>query len=65
MIYCSICNRKLKIFKPETAGIFLIIFIIPFIYFFGINAGSVVGTIMLFSVGLYWLITKPSKKFIC
>jgi hypothetical protein len=50
--------------KTEIAGIFLIIVIIPFVYLFGLNAGSIVGVVLLLSLGLYWIITKPSKNYI-
>lgn len=65
MIICGSCGTRIKIIRPETAGIFLIIFIIPFIYLFGLNAGSILGIIMFLSLGLYWIITKPSKNYIC
>jgi hypothetical protein len=55
-------NRRIR---EETVGLFLVLSVVPFIYLFGINAGSIVGVIMLLSVGIYWIVTKPSKKFIC
>ena len=65
MIICSSCGKKIKIIKPETAGIFLIIIIIPFVYLFGLNAGSIIGVVLLLSLGLHWIITKPSKNYTC
>ena len=65
MIICSSCGKKIKMIKTEIASIFLIIVIIPFVYLFGLNAGSIVGVVLLLSLGLYWIITKPSKNYIC
>ena len=65
MVYCNVCGKKVKRIKEETAGISLILLIVPFIYLFGINAGSIIGILMFLFVGLYWIITKPSKKYIC
>jgi hypothetical protein len=64
MVVCSVCEKKVKRVKEETAGLFLILFIIPFVALFGLNAGTIISFIMFLSVGLYWLITKPSKKCI-
>jgi hypothetical protein len=65
MVICRSCGEKIKIVKPEIVGIFFILIIIPFIYLFGLNVGSIVGIILFLSLGLHWIITKPSKNYIC
>lgn len=62
---CNSCGKLTKNIKKELFGLFFIIIVIPYLLIFGINAGSIIYSIIFLSVGLYWVIAKPSKKIIC
>lgn len=65
MIVCSKCNKKVKKIKTETFGFILIFSIIPADLIMGINIVSIIYDILSISVGLNWILKKPSKNFVC
>ena len=59
------CNKKIRQIRRELVGGFLILLVIPYIILFGINAASIVYSLLFLSVGLCWLLSKPSQNTIC
>ena len=65
MVTCTHCKVEVKQFRKETAGYLLILFVPIIIYLFGISIVGLIWDILMLSVGLYWIVTKPSKSFVC
>jgi hypothetical protein len=61
MIICSKCGCKNKYFKKEIAGWILFLFAL-FFYWLG---GMITPLLILIIPGTYWIVTRPSKKYIC
>ena len=65
LVNCVNCGKKIKFVKKELVGLFLLFIIWPFISIFGLNAASIIYSLLFFCVGLYWIVSRPSKKFLC
>jgi hypothetical protein len=65
MVICSSCKRSVKRIKQETVGLFLILFILPYVWLFGIDTVSIIYSVLFLVVGLYWILSKPSSGFLC
>jgi hypothetical protein len=64
-VLCVECNKEVKTFKKETAGIVFLSVIIPYLVIFGVSAITIIYSVMFLGVGLTWLIKKPSRNFVC
>jgi ribosomal protein S27E len=62
---CNNCGEITTNLKKEIFGYFFLLFAFPYLVFFGINAASILYFMVFIGVGLYWVITKPSKKITC
>jgi hypothetical protein len=62
---CNKCGQITKSLKKELFGWLFLILIVPYLLFFGIAAGSIIYSIVFLCIGLYWIISKPSKKIVC
>jgi hypothetical protein len=62
---CIKCKKEIKAFEKETGGVILILSIFPYVAIFGVNLMSMIFSSMFMVVGLRWIITKPSRSFIC
>ena len=65
MLICSKCKKNVKKIKQETFGCILILSIIPADLILGINIVSICYDILSVAVGLKWILTKPSKNYVC
>lgn len=65
MVTCIKCNTKFKQLKKEYAGYILLLTSIVLMMLTGISVLSVIYFIGFWFVGIRWIITKPSSKFIC
>lgn len=63
MIVCSQCKKYVKGIKQEVLGVVLVVCNIPF--FFEFNIITSAFAIIAISIGVNWIINKPSKKFVC
>ena len=62
---CSNCGTRSEIVKKELWGVLLILCFFPLIYLFGVDGVIVYFALIYVGAGLYWIITRPSTKFIC
>ena len=62
---CSTCREKGHVIKKECIGMLLVILIIPTVWLFGINAGSVTYIILFGGVGIKWIVERTSKRYVC
>ena len=65
MIKCSKCEKEYPGVKLEYIGILLLLLIIPYIFFFGIYGSTIIWSILFLGSGIYLVVKRPSKKFIC
>ncbi len=62
---CTNCNKEIVILKKETAALVLLASIPLVILISGFNSASLLYAVIFLTVGLKWLIQKPSRFFIC
>jgi hypothetical protein len=65
MIKCTKCDNEYPGIKKEYIGIILILVVVLYIYVFGIYASTIVWSILFAGTGIYWIVQRPSKKYIC
>lgn len=65
MIKCVKCDNECPGIKKEFVGVFLLLIIVPYIYFFGIYASTIIWSLLFFCTGSYWIATRPSKRYVC
>jgi hypothetical protein len=62
---CNKCGKITTNLKKELFGYVFLLITIPYLLYFGINAGSIIYTVVFLGFGLYWTISRPSKKVVC
>jgi len=62
---CTNCNKKIVVLKKETAALILLGSIPLVILISGFNSASLLYSVIFLTVGLKWLIQKPSRSFVC
>jgi hypothetical protein len=62
---CRECGGKTKKMCREKLGVGLVIMTVFYLLVFGIYGATIVWSLLFFFTGLYWIITRPSKKIIC
>ena len=65
MIKCTQCNTERPGIKKEHIGILLVLIVVPYIYLFGIYASTIIWAVLFLGTGIYLIVKRPSKNFIC
>lgn len=62
---CQKCGKQTSHLRKELLGYFLLLVTAPYLWIFGVNAGSIIYSSVFVTLGIRWVITKPSLRVYC